>query len=182
MATTRLWTAEDLEREGAPEGRYELIDGELVEMPPSGGEASSVGTMVIYHLVSHVVPRKLGKIYGADGGFVIFPGRDLMRVPDVAFVSADRLPPPAEHRGFLRLAPDLVVEVVSPSDRMTDVMAKVAMWLEAGVGLVWVVEPDERVVTVVGPDRTPRRLGVGDELDGGEVLPDFRVAVAELFG
>ena len=182
MATTRLWTVEELEREGAPsDGLWELIDGELIELTPSGGEASSIGALILVRLGSHIVPRRLGKLYNADGGFVLFPGRDIVRAADAAFVAAGRLPPPAEQRGFLRLAPDLVVEVVSPSDRMTDVMAKVAMWLDAGVRLVWVVEPDARSVTVVGPDRTPRRLGVGDELDGGEVLPEFRVEVAELF-
>ena len=181
MATTRLTTVEELERDGTPEGRYELIDGQLVEMSPSGSESSSVGATILIHLGSHVRPRRLGKLFNAEGGFVLFPGRDLVRAADVAFVRADRLPPPPERRGFLRLAPDLVVEVISPSDRLPDVLAKVEMWLEAGVRLLWLVDPDRRTVAVHEPGREPRLLGEGEELDGGEVLPDFRVTVAELF-
>ena len=181
MATTRLTTVEELERDGTPEGRYELIDGELVEMSPAGGDSSTVGATVLAYLDNHVRPRRLGKVYNADGGFVLFPGRNLVRAADVAFVRADRLPPPPERRGFPRLAPDLVVEVISPTDRLSDVLATVAMWLEAGVRLLWLVDPDRRTVAVHEPGRGPRVLGEGEELDGGEVLPDFRVAVAELF-
>ena len=129
----------------------------------------------------HVVPRKLGRVYNADAGFVLFDNPQLVRVPDAAFVRADRLPPEAERDKFLRLAPDLVVEVISPSDSMPEVTAKVMMWLDAGVRLVWLVDPRARTVAVYGLDRVPRILRVGDELDGGEVLPEFRVAVAELF-
>jgi Uma2 family endonuclease len=181
MATTKLWTVEELEREGAPEGRWELIDGELVEMSPSGGRASKIGVRTARLLGNHVEPRALGEIFGADGGFVLFPGRDLLRVADVAFVRAERLPAPEDQFGFLRLAPDLVVEVVSPYDRPGEVAAKTAMWLDAGVRLVWIVDPGARTVTVHALDRPLRTLRDGDDLDGGNVLPDFRVAVAELF-
>ena len=181
MATTKLMTVEELERNGPPDGRYELIDGELVEMTPSGGDASTVANTVAFHLTGHVMPRGLGRIYSAGGGFVLFPGRELVRVPDAAFVRADRVPPPPEHAGFLRLAPDLVVEVISPFDRPGEVVAKAAMWLDAGVRLVWVVDPRSRTVSVYGPERTARVLREGEALDGGEDLPDFRVAVADLF-
>jgi Uma2 family endonuclease len=180
MATTKLWTIEELERD-PPEGRWELVDGELVEMAPSGGEASTIGAEVARHLGNHVVPRRLGRVFNADGGFVIFPDRELVRAPDVAFVGADRLPAGRAAPGYQRLAPDLAVEVVSPTDRPGEVAAKVAEYLAAGVRLVWVLEPRPRTVTVHAPDRPPVVLGEGDELDGGEVLPGFRVAVAELF-
>ena len=181
MATTRLTTVEELERDGTPEGRYELIDGELIEMSPAGGDASFVGNTISFFLTGHVRSRGLGRVYNAEGGFVLFPSRALVRAADVAFVRADRLPSKEEHRRLLRLAPDLVVEVISPSDRMDDVLAKVETWLAAGVRLLWLVDPDRRTVAVYEPGREPRALGEGDELDGGEVLPDFRVAVAELF-
>ena len=181
MATTRLTTVEELERDGTPEGRYELIDGELVEISPSGGNSSSVGATVLVYLDNHVRPRRLGKLYNAEGGFVLFPGRDVVRAADVAFVRADRLPPPPERRGFLRLAPDLVVEVISPSDRMSEVLDKVGMWLEAGVRLLWLVDPRVRTVTVYEPGRAPRVVGVGNELVGEPVLPGFRLALADLF-
>lgn len=181
MATTKLWTVEDLEREGTPEGRWELIDGELVEMNPSGGRASRIAFGVGTHLRNHALPRGLGEVFGADGGFVLFPGRDLLRVADAAFVRADRLPAPEDQLGFLRLAPDLVVEVVSPFDRPGDVAAKTAMWLDAGVRLVWVLDPEVRTVAIHALGLPPRTLRDGDDLDGGDVLPDFRVAVGELF-
>jgi Uma2 family endonuclease len=180
MATTHLTTIDQLE--GLPqEGRFELIDGELIEMAPSGGRSSKTGMRIGHHLSGHVLPRGLGEVFGADGGFVLFPDRETVRVPDVAFVRADRLPPEQDQDGFLRLAPDLAVEVISPTDRMTDVMAKVMMYLDAGVRLVWVADPRSRTVTVYAADRTARLLSKGDEL-GGEVLPGFRVRVGELYG
>ena len=181
MATTKLWTVEELEREGPPDGRWELIDGELVEMTPSGGRASKIGLWIGHLLAGHVAPRRLGEVFGADGGFVLFPGREIVRVADVAFVRDERLPADEDQAGFLRLAPDLVVEVVSPYDRPGAVAAKAAMWLEAGVRLVWVVDPSTRTVAVHAPARDVRVLGAGDALDGEDVVPGFRVAVADLF-
>lgn len=181
MATTKLWTVEELERVGVPEGRWELVDGELVEMAPSGGDASWIGARFVRHLGNHVDPLGLGRVYGSDAGFVLTPGRPLLRVPDAAFVRGDRLPSPEEHRGFLRLAPDLAVEVLSPTDRMADVLAKVAEYLGAGVRLIWLADPPSRTVTAYTADQPIRVLSEGEELDGGDVLPDFRIAVAELF-
>ena len=133
VTTTRLMTIEQLEREGAPEGRYELINGALVEMSPSSIDASRIAALFITYVGMHIIPRNLGIMVGADGGFAVFSGQQTVRVPDAAFVSTERLPPPDQRRGFWRLAPDIAVEVVSPSDRVRDVTAKAAMWLEAGV-------------------------------------------------
>lgn len=183
MATTtapRRMTVEELEQTPL-EGRYELIDGELIEMAPSGDRASSTAVTVIVHLSTHVVPRGLGRVYGADAGFVLFADRPLVRAPDAAFVRVERLPAESDRDRFPRLAPDLAVEVVSPTDRMTDVVAKVMMYQEAGVRLVWVIDPRERWVMVYEGDRPIRLLREGEELDGGEVLPEFRVAVGDLF-
>jgi Uma2 family endonuclease len=181
MATTQLMTVEELEREGAPEGRWELIDGELVEMSPSGSLASSIAAGIVFLLYGFVTPRRLGTVYGADGGFVLFPGREILRVPDVAFVRAERLPAEEDQVGFLRLAPDLAVEVLSPSERPGDIAAKVQMYLDAGVRLVWLVDPRARTVMVHAPATHVRILGESDEIDGGDVLPGFQVAVADLF-
>jgi Uma2 family endonuclease len=182
MATTKLWTVEELEREGVPEGRWELIDGELVQMPPTCDRASSVANTFAYFITDHVRPRRLGRVYSADGGFVLFPDhREQLRAPDVAFVRADRLPPDEERDRFPRLAPDLVVEVISPTDLRDAVQAKVELWLAAGARLLWLVDPRARTVTVFTAGHEPITLGVGDILDGGEVLPEFRVAVAECF-
>lgn len=181
MATTQLMTIDELEREGAPEGRWELIDGELVEMSPSGPLASTTAVWIAHLLINYVTPRRLGSILGADGGFVLFPNRQIVRVPDVAFVRAERLPPKDDQGGFLRLAPDLAVEVISPSERPSEIAAKVAMYLDAGVQLIWLVDSRTRTVTIHAPERDVRILGGNDEIDGGDVLPGFSVAVADLF-
>src|SRR3712207_5211407 len=95
-ATTKLRTVADLERKGTPDGRYELIDGELVEMTPAGERHGDSGAGFVARLWLHAVPAGLGRVYGADTGFVVFDDPRLVRVPDAAFVRADRLPPDPE--------------------------------------------------------------------------------------
>lgn len=163
------------------EGRWELIDGELVEMSPSGEEASSIGLTIGAIVWSHVRAHRLGRVYGADGGFVLFPDRDTVRAPDVAFVRKDRVPHGEARKHFARLAPDLAVEVLSPTDRPSDVVAKVEMYQEAGVPLIWLVDPEVQSVTVIAAGETTRVLRSTETLDGGAVLPGFSVPVAELF-
>jgi Uma2 family endonuclease len=181
-ATKIRMTVEELERNGAPEGRWELIDGELVEMAPSDNYSSKIGNRFGRHLGNFVEPRGLGEVFDSSGGFrVVVAGVEMVRVPDAAFVSAERVPKAPKKRGFYRLAPDLVVEVVSPSDRASDVLAKVQMWLDAGARLVWVADPDTRTITVTNADRSSHVLREGDELTGGDVLPEFVLPVSALF-
>jgi Uma2 family endonuclease len=163
------------------DGLWELIDGELVEVTPAADEPSSTGMTIGYLLVQHVRPAGLGRVYGADGGFVLFPDRNTVLVPDVAFVTKERAPKGEARKKFPRLAPDLAVEVLSPSDRMADALAKVAMYLQAGTQLVWLVNPTTRTVVVFRSALDPVTLGESDTLDGGDVLPGFSVPVAEIF-
>lgn len=181
VSTTKHWTVEELERPGAPDGRYELIDGEIVPVSPTSNKSSRVTNTFAFFITGHVRPLGLGEVFSAEAGFVLFPGRQLIRSPDVAFVRADRLPPESEWDKFPRLAPDLVVEVISPSDPRADVLDKVAMWLAAGVRLLWLADPAAVTVTVHAPDREPVLLAHGDDLYGGDVLPGFQVPIAELF-
>lgn len=178
VATTRL-TIDEFETLPL-EGRWELIDGEPVEMSPAADESSSIGATVIGLLSSFVRPRRLGRLYNAEGGFVLFPDRPTVRVPDAAFVLAERAPQGKARKSFPRLAPDLVVEVLSPSDRTSDVVAKLEMYQEAGVRLIWLVDPDALTVTVIAAGQTTRVLHAGDTLDGGDVLPGFSVPVSEI--
>jgi len=149
-------------------------------MTPASGEHGGVVAELTGHLWSFIRPRNLGKLLGAETGFLISRNPDTVRAPDVAFVRAERLPK-GTVRGFFQTPPDLAVEVLSPSDRAGDVLDKVHQWLEAGCRVVWVVDPERRTVTVYeGPDRITTRTAA-DELTCDELLPDFRLAVKEIF-
>lgn len=179
MVATRISIAEFEATRG--DDRVELIDGVIVPMTPASYRPSKLTMRIALWLGMHVLPRQLGDVLSSEAGFVIFPDRQTVLAPDVSFVRAGREPQGAAQWHFARLAPDLAVEVSSPSDRPRDIAAKVAMYQEAGVLLVWVVDPLAQTVTVLALGQPPVTLGVGDELDGGAVLPEFRIAVAEIF-
>ncbi|MDQ3695447.1 MAG: Uma2 family endonuclease [Chloroflexota bacterium] len=181
VTTTHQWTIEELERGGAPEGRWELIAGELVEMAPAGERHGRIGAMAIYRISAHVIPRRLGSVFNADTGFVVSTEPEMVRVPDVAFVRRERLATDRDERRFFRGAPDLAVEVVSPGDSPTEVVAKAAMWINAGATLVWLADPDTRRVTVFERGQTPRILTAAETLDGGAAVPGLQLPVADLF-
>jgi Uma2 family endonuclease len=180
-ATTRMMTVDELERNGAPEGRWELINGELVEMSPAGEDHGAYGVAVSSPLYGYVVSYRLGRVYGPDTGFVIRDDPPTVRVPDVAFVRADRLAADRDRSRFLRVVPDLAVEVISPSESGSEVLAKAMIWLAAGVKLLWLVDPATRTVTIFAAGQAPRGLSIDDTLDGGEVLPGFPLAVRDIF-
>lgn len=181
MATTKLMTAEDLWQLDDEPGRFDLIRGELIRMSPAGFRHGKLSALMTRRIADFVYTHRLGDVVGAETGFVLARDPDVVLAPDAAFVRSERLPSEDEQEGFLELAPDLVVEVVSPSDRSRDVHAKVRAYLDAGVMLVWVVDPGSQDVTVYTPDRTARVFVTGDELDGGDVLPGFRLPVADIF-
>lgn len=160
--------------------RHELVRGELTTMAPAGWEHGVVSARVVELLSSFVRAKGLGVVLTTDTGFTIEREPDTVRAPDAAFVRADRVPAPEDRRGFAELAPDLVVEVVSPNDRWTEVTDKALMWLDAGVRLVWVVDPAKRLV-VVHRERGDDRLRGDAVLDGEDVLPGFRLPLADLF-
>ena len=124
----------------------------------------------------------LGEIVTADTGFVLARGPDTLRGPDVAFVAKGRVPSATDDSFAFEGAPDLAVEVVSPSNRPSEIHAKVADYLAAGTRLVWVVDPDpeRRTITVYESLLAPRVLGADEEIDGADVLPGFRSRVSEL--
>ena len=162
--------------------RRELVDGELREMAPAGFRHGRVAVRIGGRLDEFVRSRKLGAVAGAETGFRLTRQPDTVRAPDVSFIAAHRLPSDEdEQERFLELAPDLVVEVVSPSDRAAEVTEKALAWLDAGVALAWVVYPRQRLVAVYTPGGAVTHVGEGEELDGGEVLPGLRLPVADLF-
>ena len=174
-------TAEELYELPDDGMRHELVEGELRAMPPAGFEHGSVAADLLIRVGSFVYAQKLGVVLAAETGFVLRRGPDTVRAPDVAFVRADRVPPREERRTFAELAPDLVAEVTSPYDRVGEVNGKVAQWIDAGVRLVWVVDPETRVVVAHQPGGVAHLLREGDILDGNDVLPGFRLPLSELF-
>ena len=116
--------------------RVELVDGMVVKMPMGSLESAGVSATIAVLLGMHVRPRKLGRVYGANAGFVLFPDREKVLAPDAAVVRAGREPQGEARWHFAHVAPDLVVEVLSPFDYAHDMRAKVAMYQEAGVPLV----------------------------------------------
>jgi Uma2 family endonuclease len=179
MATTKLMTAEEFARI-TEIGRFDLIDGELISMSPAGGYQGEVASQFVAALVEHS-RRQPGKVYTAEASFILQRDPDVVLAPDAAFVRASRLPPLAERLGFLPVAPDLAVEIVSPSDRMTAVRRKISTYLMLGTPLVVMVEPRHRRVTLFRPGREPRVLHEGDMIDGDDILPGFQLPVAKLF-
>lgn len=180
MATTQQMTAEDLARIEEP-GRYDLIRGEIIYMPPAGGDHGEYGNNIGGFVWMYVRQHRLGKTFNSETGFLLSRDPDTVLVPDSAFVSTERLPAKADRRGFMPVAPDLAVEVVSPSDRDARVTQKAITYLEAGTRFVWVVYPDLQIVKVYTPDLNARILRADDILDGGDVLPGFELQVAEIF-
>ena len=180
-----LVSADDLpalsSRLAAQGKRTELVRGDLVVMAPAGGRHGHIANTIAYLLTEFTRARRGGMVFAAETGFLIRRGPDTVRAPDVAFVAARRLSDGELPPGFLELAPDLAVEVVSPSDSPAAVRAKVQDWLEAGTRLVWVVYPDSRSVTVHNQTGQPEELSETDVLSGSPALPEFSVAVRDLF-
>ncbi len=163
------------------EGRWELVDGEMVAMSPSAEVSAAISAAITILVGQHVRAHRLGRMYTAEGGFVLFPDRATVRAPDVAFVRAERVPHGEARKHFARLAPDLVVEVLSPTDRASEVVAKIEMYQEAGVPLIWLVDPEDATVTVIAAGQPTVVLKLTDTLDGGDILPGFSVPVADIF-
>jgi Uma2 family endonuclease len=165
-------TADELLRLRRPGKRTELVRGALIVREPAGYLHGEVVAELAHRLMSHVKANDLGRVLAAETGFKLASDPDTVRAPDVAFIRKERLPDPAP-AGYAELAPDLVVEVLSPDDRPGEVLAKVAEWLEAGVRLVWVVDPQRRVARVYRADGSESILSGDDILNGEDVVPGF---------
>ena len=178
----KLLTADDLLRLDAEGVRGELIRGELSETMPAGHRHGKIITKLIVRLGAFVEPRELGTLVASDSGVWLERDPDTVREPDIAFFSAEKIPLDADIPGYAEEVPELVVEVVSPSDRRAAINDKALMWLRYGARLVWVVRPDARAVDVHREGSPVVALGENDALDGMDVLPGFSCAVRDIFG
>jgi Uma2 family endonuclease len=160
---------------------YELVRGEVREKMPAGLQHGLVAMYIGHRIADFAMQTRLGITLAAETGFRIkSPEGDSVRAPDVAFIRRERLPKPLP-QAFCNVAPDLVVEVISPNDAYSALREKVDEWLSAGVLVVWVVDPQRRVVEVFQAGKPLQVLREGDVLTAEEVLPGFRLPIQEIF-
>lgn len=175
---TKLMTIEDVEHLPDDDHRYSLIRGVLYRMPPPKPRYGRIVSRINRVLGNFVDEYGLGTVY-AESGFALHRDPDVLLGPDVAFIRADRLPD--DEDSYSDLAPDLAVEVLSPSNTPALVAEKLTEHAAAGVPLVWVLDPQRRTARVVTRSGSDRLLSADDELGGDMVLPGFCVLVDRLF-
>ncbi len=161
-----------------PENRdrnFEFIAGEIVEVV-SNSKSSRIGMKLGSRVEVFVADHKLGRVTGADGGYIVF---DEKYIPDAAFVSYTRQPE-APDVPYNPIAPDLAIEVLSPGNTDTEMSRKIGNYMAAGT-VVWVADPQRHTLDVYTPQHPRHTLRVGEVLEGGDVLPGFRLAIATLF-
>jgi Uma2 family endonuclease len=179
--TGKSMTADELWRLPNDGQRHELVAGELRTMAPSGSEHGWIVVRVTVPLGQYVETHRLGLVYGAETGFLLARQPDTVRAADVAFVRRERVLAAGDVKGYWPGAPDLAVEVVSPSDLYTEVDQKVGEWLAHGTRLVVVVNPRRRTVSAHRPGQLVQVLTEGDVLDGGDVVPGWTLRVRAVF-
>ncbi len=163
--------------------RYEVVEGVLVRMAGSGEEATIIGQTMSFALNAYVRPRRLGIITGADGVYR-FRGAETGLTPDAGFYLAERRVHISDRTKPVPFAPDLAVEVASPSQYGPEMAAKAKLYLEGDTQLVWIIWPAKQLIDVWRPDSTERpalTLGIDDALNGESVLPGFTYPVADVF-
>ena len=180
---TKPITAEELLNMPDDGTRRELVGGELREMAPAGNRHGYVAGELFGELRNHVKANGLGRTYTAETGFKTSSDPDTVRAPDAAFVSQARLERMGDVPGYWPGAPDLVVEVVSPNDKHSEVLDKALAWLDAGCRMVLVAHPERRVVTVYRSREDIRILTAeaGDVVDGADVVPGWKLSLTEIF-
>jgi Uma2 family endonuclease len=171
--------ADVIEAERGQNRLCELVDGVLVEKGMGYGESLLAGALIEI-LRRFVRPRKLGLVSAPDGMLRLFPG--LVRIPDVAFASWDRFPDRKVPKAPVpAVVPDLIVEVLNVSNTLAEMDRKRAEYFDAGVRLIWEIDPASRSVSVFTPDGTVNVLDASQTLEGGDVLPGFVLVLSELF-
>jgi Uma2 family endonuclease len=172
----RVTTAEELLRLPDDGIRRELIDGELRTMSPTGAGHGEHESAITFHIGTYLASNPVARMWGGEVGFLLRRNPDRVRAPDIAIMRRQRVPP----AGFFEGAPDLAIEIVSPGDAADDVEEKVQEWLAAGAETVWVVYPTGPRLAVRRPDGSAQTYGPDDDVDGGPMLPGFRMRLSAL--
>ena len=177
MSTTRAWTEAELMALPEDGLKRELVDGEIV-VSPAGAPHGRVIVEITLLLGAHVKRERLGRTFDSSTGCWMPSGN--LRVPDLSFVSTQSLAG-ATPAGFLRVVPDLAVEVLSPGDSKRMILDKVGEYLAAGVRMVWVIDPCERRASCHRSLTDVRTIAENEELDGEDVVPGFRCRLDAIF-
>jgi len=183
MATTiKRMTAEEFMLLPRPSdgSRQELVRGEIVEMPGPTWRHGEIAGNVYFAIKSYLRGNPIGRVV-VESGAIVERDPDTVRGPDVSFMGKDRMPLDAEMACYADGGPDLCVEVLSPSNTRRQMREKIVEYFSSGSKLVWLVDPDDRSVTVYEKPDEGRMLHQGTVIDGGDVLPDFSCPVADFF-
>ena len=182
MATaTALMTAEKFLLMPKGVNKQELVNGEVIELSPVGGPHGRMQIRFGMFMGPHVESNQLGEIF-AELGFTLTRNPDVVRAPDVSFISAEQLRRTPLGPGFYSGYPDIAVEVISPGDTIREIEDKIQAYFDAGTRLVWLAYSDRRRVMVRYPDGRGRMLSGDDVLSGEDVMPGFSVPINDLFG
>ena len=179
--TPKLMTAEEFWHSPENGKRRELVAGEVVVSMPPGGIHGILAIRLASRLDAWAVSGNFGET-GTESGFILDRDPDIVRGPDVYFISRARIPPAGIPEAFWNLAPDLAVEIISPDETAVEVRGKTLEYLHAGTALVWNIYPRSREVVAFTPDGLSRTFSENDVLQDEKVLPGFRCAVGDLFG
>ncbi|MYC07898.1 MAG: Uma2 family endonuclease [Chloroflexi bacterium] len=182
MATTaRLMTAEELLEMPDDGFRYELVRGELVQIMGTGLEHAYIADNCYGSIRDYVMGANLGRVFSSQLSYILARDPDTVRIPDLGFIRRERLETVGVIQGYFPGAPDLAIEVISPSNSYSDVAEKVFDYLVAGTLMVIVLEPRTHTVSVHRSPTDIVALTEADTLDGGDVVPGWRMAVSEIF-
>ncbi len=179
--TNQLYSAQELESFSNNGKRYALILGELIEMPPAGNEHGMFTDLVSSNASVYAQQKKLGVGFAAETGFKLTQNPDSVIAPDWSFIVKERLLIPIE-KSYGTVIPDLVIETRSPGDGRSEFLSKILLWLDAGVKIVWGIDPKNRTLTVYRMNSPAKILTSGDTLEGEEILPGFAYPLIRLFG
>ena len=179
MSSPTVMTADQLLRVHLPDKQVELVRGVLVVREPPGFRHGRVTVDLATQLGAHLRATGAAQVLVVETGFKLASDPDTVRGPDLAVVNRRRLPDP-EPTGFPDLAPDLVVEVLSPGDRPAEVLAKLADWLAGGARLIWVIDPERRLARVYRHDGTEQVVTADQALNGEEIVPGFSCPLASI--
>lgn len=179
--TGHTWTSDELFCLNEPPWRHELIDGELFRMAPTGIEHGRLENRFSFLLSSHVFANDLGEVLSGDAGFLIRRSPDTVIAPDVAFIAKSRMELFKNEHRFSSSPPDLVGEIISPSDREPEIFEKTRLWLEFGMQAVAIVYPKDKRLVLYRSIIDRMEFGLGDIADFDFVVPGFQMNTADLF-